>query len=237
MSDHKHLSQLNGPLVWQGFRQLAPISLFVMIFGAAFGLAAIQQGLTEANVLAMSGLVFAGAAQFAALDLWGERIPLFTVMITVFAINARHLLMGATLYPWLRHTPGVKRYGMMLLSSDANWALAIQSFSRKQPGFGMLVGGGLALWLAWMLGTGLGIYFGNAISDPKVYGLDMALGCFLLALVVGGEKSLHTIMIWAVAASGSILAFLYLPENSHVIIGALAGGLVGLMPGGKDNES
>ena len=236
MTEPSQLSQLNGTLVWQGFRHLAPISLFVIVFGAAFGLAAVQLGLTEANVLAMSGLVFAGASQFAALDLWGDRIPLFTVMITVFAINARHLLMGATLYPWLRETSIGKRYALMVLASDANWALAMQHFHQKKPGFGMLVGGGLALWTAWMIGTGLGIYFGNAISDPKAYGLDMAMGCFLLALVVGGEKNVRIVTIWGVAAVASILAYLYLPENSHVIVGALAGGLVGLLPGGDDRD-
>ncbi|WP_228709322.1 AzlC family ABC transporter permease [Raoultella terrigena] len=49
----------------------------------------------------MSLLVFAGYAQFAALGLWGEPVPLVTLAATVFAINARHLLMGATLYPRL----------------------------------------------------------------------------------------------------------------------------------------
>lgn len=237
MDNNDNLSQINGTLIWQGFRHLAPISIFVIIFGAAFGLAAVQLGLTDANVFAMSGFVFAGAAQFAALELWGDRIPLFTVVVTVFAINARQLLMGASLYPWLRHTSAWKRYTLMLLASDANWALSMQSFNQKKPGFGLLFGGGIALWIAWMLGTGLGIYFGNAISDPKALGLDMVMGCFLLAMVVNGQKNARIVGIWAVAALASVLAYRYLPENSHVIVGALAGGLAGLLRGGDRHDA
>lgn len=235
-SPDTELHQLNKPLVWAGFKQLAPISVFVIAFGAAFGLAATQAGLSDSMIVVMSTLVFAGAAQFAALDLWGPQIPFFTMMITVFAINARHLLMGATLYPWLRHLPPARRYGVMLVASDANWAMSMQVFSRGQPGLGLLLGGGLALWSFWVFGTWLGIYFGNAVSDPKSLGLDMVMGCFLLAMVVGGEKNLQVLVIWTIAAIASLLAYWYLPENSHVIVGALAGGVAGTIRGNQENE-
>lgn len=213
--------------VWDGFKQLVPIAMFVIAFGVAFGLAATQTGLDPSLSVLMSTLVFAGASQFAALELWGPEVPLFTLLITVFAINARHLLMGATLYPWLRHLSPARRYGVMLLASDANWAMSMQALTRGQPGMGLLLGGGLALWSFWVLGTWLGIYFGSAISDPKSLGLDMVMGCFLLAMVVGGEKNLRMLIIWIVAASSSLLAYWYLPANSHVVTGALAGGVLG----------
>lgn len=236
MASDTELHQLNRPLVWAGFKQLAPISVFVIAFGAAFGLAATQAGLNDSMIVVMSTLVFAGAAQFAALDLWGTQIPLFTMMITVFAINARHLLMGATLYPWLRHLPPAKRYGVMLVASDANWAMSMQAFSHGRPGLGLLLGGGLTLWSFWVFGTWLGTYFGNAVSDPESLGLDMVMGCFLLAMVVGGEKNLRMLGIWTIAAISSLLAYRYLPENSHVIVGALAGGAAGTVWGKQDDE-
>ncbi|MNT07209.1 AzlC protein [compost metagenome] len=170
------------------------------------------------------------------MELWGPQVSLFTLVITVFAINARHLLMGATLYPWLRHLPPAKRYGVMLIASDANWAMSLQAFNRGQPGIGLLLGGGLALWSFWVVGTWLGIYFGGAIQEPRSLGLDMVMGCFLLAMVVGGEKNLRLLMIWIVAACASLLAYWYLPDNSHVVVGALAGGLAGTFWTEKKNE-
>ena len=231
-----NLHEFNRRTVWAGFRQLVPLSVFVTIFGAAFGLAAVQVGLDDSVIMAMSTLVFAGASQFAALELWGSQVPVFTLAITVFAINARHLLMGATLYPWLRHLPPGRRYGVMLLASDANWAMSMQAFARGQPGIGLLLGGGFALWLFWVLGTWLGVHFGGAIRDPRGLGLDMVMGCFLLAMVVGGEKNLRLLAIWIIAACASLLAYRYLPENSHVVVGALAGGLAGTFWVEKTNE-
>ena len=215
--------------VWGGFRQLLPISFFVVVFGVSFGLAAVKTGQGDGSLLLMSTLVFAGAAQFAALDLWGEQVPLIPLMVTVFAINARHLLMGATLYEWLQHVPPRKRYAVMLVASDANWALSMQAFGNRQPGLGLLLGGGLALWLSWVIGTWLGVVFAGTLHDPKALGLDMVMGCFLLAMVVGGDKNLRLLVIWFVAACASLLAYRYLPENSHVVVGAVAGGITGTL--------
>ena len=214
--------------VWSGFKSLLPISSFVVIFGAAFGLAATQTGLDNSSIMLMSSFVFAGASQFATLELWGAQISLIPLIVTVFFINARHLLMGASLYPWLRHLPPIKRYSILLVISDANWALSLQAFNRGESGMGLLFGGGIALWLAWVLGTGLGFYFGNVIHHPALLGLDMVMACFLLAMVVGGQKNLRILIIWTIAACSSLLAYWYLPENSHIVVGALFGGIVGI---------
>ncbi|MFT6102646.1 MAG: 4-azaleucine resistance transporter AzlC [Candidatus Endobugula sp.] len=222
--------------VYSGFKQLIPLSLFVIVFGLAFGLAATQVGLDNRAILAMSASVFAGASQFATLDLWGAQVSLVPVVITVFAINARHLLMGASLHPHLSHLSTAKRYGAVLLVSDANWAMSLQAINKGNQGLGLLIGGGIALWSFWLLGTLLGIYFGGAINDPFSLGLDMVMACFLLAMVVDGKKDLRIFAIWMVAALSSLLAYWYLPPNSHVIVGALAGGTLGAIWMGKKHE-
>ena len=229
MDTYAAQARLEAADTWFGFKQLLPLSFFVAAFGLAFGLAAAQEGLSEGNIVLMSALVFAGTSQFAALELWGSQVPLVPLMITTFAINARHLLMGASLYPWLQHLPPLKRYGIMLFASDANWAMAMQGFHKGERALGILFGGGLAIWSFWMLGTWLGLYFGSAIEDPFSIGLDMVLGCFLLAMTLGGRKDLRTLMIWTVAGVSAMLAYWWLPANSHVVVGALSGGLVGAL--------
>ncbi|SHF34996.1 4-azaleucine resistance probable transporter AzlC [Modicisalibacter ilicicola DSM 19980] len=212
-----------------GMRRMAPLALFVVAFGLAFGVAAVQRGLTDIETLLMSALVFAGASQFAALELWGPEIPLAALIASTFAINARHLLMGAALYPWLRHLPNRQRYASVLVLSDSNWAMAAADFRRGERNVGMLVGGGLALWLAWLVGTLIGVIFGSGITEPERYGLDVILGCFLLSMLVGGTRqlSLSILLPWSVAALAAFAALRWLPPHSHVIVGALAGGLVG----------
>ncbi|KJY94187.1 branched-chain amino acid ABC transporter permease [Vibrio neptunius] len=224
--------------VQHGFISLLPISIFVVVFGTAYGLAAVQVGLSQSSALWMSTLVFAGASQFGALELWGTHVPVFPLAITVFAINARHLLIGATLYPHIKAMKALPRYGVMLLASDANWAMSMKAFGNNEhsKGLGILFGGGLAIWIFWIIGTWVGVYFGNAIQNPSAYGIDMVMGCFLLTMVLEGNKEKGTYLIWASAAFSSIAAYLYLPENAHVIVGALTGGIAGVLVGENKHE-
>lgn len=212
-----------------GIRRMAPLSLFVVVFGLAFGVAALSRGLTGLEALLMSALVFAGASQFAVLELWGPEIPLLPLLATTFAINARHLLMGAAIQPWLAHLPPGQRYGSLVLMSDSNWAMAAADRQQGETNVGMLVGGGIALWLTWVLGTLLGVVFGSGIDEPQRFGLDVIMGCFLLAMLVGGRRDLSMLLPWAAAALAALAAMAWLPPHLHVIVGALAGGLVGLL--------
>jgi len=235
----KHASyryQFSARKVRSEFFRLLPISLFVVAFGAAFGLAAVQKGLEPLQTLLMSTTVFAGASQFAAVDMWGSEVSLIPLMAVVFAINSRHLLMGASLYPMLREMPPGRRYSLLLLLTDANWAVSAQEYQGGKRNLEVILGGGLAIWLAWIFGTWLGVYFGGLLKDPQSLGLDMVLGCFLLAMALDGEKSPRILVAWAVAAASSLAAWKWLPPNIHVVVGALAGGAVGFFWLGKKSE-
>lgn len=227
MTTAKYSYYLSATKVRSEFLRLLPISLFVVAFGAAFGLAAVQKGLEPLQALLMSTTVFAGASQFAAVDMWGSEVSLIPLIAVVFAINSRHLLMGASLYPMLRDMPPGRRYGLLLLLTDANWAVSAQEYQGGKRNLEVILGGGLALWMAWIIGTWLGVYFGGLLKDPQSLGLDMVLGCFLLAMALGGNKSPRTLVAWTVAALSSLAAWKWLPPNMHVVVGALAGGAIG----------
>lgn len=230
--------QPNFAAIKAGGVAFIPIGFFVAVFGAAFGVAATQAGLSQLGSLLMSAMVFAGASQFGALEVWGDQVNVVALIATVFAINARHILMGAVVYPYLQHLKPWKMYGMMVFATDSNWAISVQEFSQKKPvkAMGTLLGGGICLWFFWVLGTWSGFYFGNAVSQPEVYGLDMVMACFLLSIALVSEKGDNnqgwkdkkTLTIWIVAAVASIVAYLYLPENTNVIFAAVIGGLVGV---------
>ncbi|EWH03138.1 AzlC family ABC transporter permease [Halomonas sp. BC04] len=66
-------AQLDLAGIIVGIRRMAPLCLFVVVFGLAFGVAALSRGLSGLEAMLMSALVFAGASQFAALELWAPR--------------------------------------------------------------------------------------------------------------------------------------------------------------------
>jgi predicted branched-subunit amino acid permease len=127
----------------------------------------------------------------------------------------------------------------LLLLTDANWAVSAQEYQSGRRNLEVILGGGLVLWLAWMIGTGLGVYFGGLLQNPRALGLDMVLGCFLLAMALGGKKSPRILVAWLVAGAASLAAWKWLPPNMHVVVGALAGGVIGLFwlePGAQSRE-
>jgi predicted branched-subunit amino acid permease len=73
------------------------------------------------------------------------------------------------------------------------------------------------------------VIFGSGIAEPERFGLDVIMGCFLLAMLVGGRRDLSMLVPWGAAALAALAAMAWLPPHSHVIVGALAGGLAGLL--------
>ena len=57
----------------------------------------------------MSVIVFAGAAQFAAVGYVASGLPWPGIILLTFLLNARHLLYSAALAPWFRELPFARR--------------------------------------------------------------------------------------------------------------------------------
>jgi predicted branched-subunit amino acid permease len=223
-----------------GFRRMLPVTLYVVPMGLAFGAAALQQDLPGPLAMLMSAVVFAGSAQFAALELWSASPALAPLLLTAFAVNARHLLLGASLAPWLNELPPSRRYGTVALLSDANWALVTQiqdeAGGRTDPSrlANLLLGAGLALWSTWLLGTALGVALGSDLGDLSWFGLDLLVIAFFAAVLTGLWRGVREDLLpWLAAAAVALAGPWLLPGGWHVLAGALAGGLVGVLRHGR----
>jgi 4-azaleucine resistance transporter AzlC len=215
--------------VLRGMRDVMPIGVLVVPLAMAFGIAAAQHGLDPWFATFMSLLVCAGASQFAALELWVDPLPIALIMLITLAVNARHLIYGAAIFPWLAPLPPLKRYTVLGIMTDASWAYGMQSQSRYQNDAGILLGSGILLWTIWTLGTLLGALFGAGIGNPGTYGLDVVMVTFFATNLVGLWQGRDDLKPWVAAASGALLAFWLLPPGWHVIVGALAGGMTGVL--------
>ncbi|MGE6607362.1 AzlC family ABC transporter permease [Halomonas sp. NPDC076908] len=211
---------------------MLPLAVFTVAFGLAFGVAAVHQGLADWEAMLMSLFVFAAPSQFAALEMWHPPLPLLALAAVTLAIHTRHMLMSAALYPWLRSLPRSQQFAMVILLTDSNWAMALKEYQRGERNLGILLGGGIALWGAWVLGTAIGLAFGGGIAQPERFGLDVIMLCFLLMIVVGGNPKVAMALPWLAAAASALMAYWWLPPYLHVMVGAIIGGMVAvLLPG------
>lgn len=142
--------------------------------------------------IGMSGLVFAGSAQMAAVELWADRGAFLTVLLAVFAINARHLAFGASLGSRLGGVPGRMKLPALALLSDVNWAATLMSKRSGKDALWHLTGGGIMLWVAWVLGTIFGVAMGVSQQTNEQFGIDAIMPCFFACLLIGQLRPIPT---------------------------------------------
>ena len=85
-----------------------PLAPGVVAFGLLYGMMARQVGFTSWEALAMSCIVHAGSAQFVALGMWHTGSA-GTIIMTTLVVNLRHLLMGASVAPYLRGLSSLRK--------------------------------------------------------------------------------------------------------------------------------
>lgn len=217
----------------RGFRDIWPVAAFVVPFGLAFGAAAAENGISWPLATAMSASVFAGASQFAALEFWSSPVAVVPLLLVVFAVNARHILLGASLAQWLKGVPPGRRHASAALISDANWAYALERRLQGEEDIGVLVGSGAAMWLAWVAGTFLGAAFTGRLIDPATLAFDTVMVTFFATILVGLSSGERTFWPWIVAAATALAGSWLLPTGWHVLIGGIAGGLTGAFLHGR----
>jgi 4-azaleucine resistance transporter AzlC len=206
---------------------MAPISLFVIPFGLAYGVAAVESGLPPAQAIIMSIAVFSGAAQFTVLDFWFQPGILIALLLTVFAVSTRHILMGAALAPWLNGLSRKKRILALVFLSDANFADSYGAYRGGERDVGILMGGGMILWINWCIGTAIGAAAGAGLGDLNQYGIDLIMVIFFTALLVQQWQGKSDLLPALVAVIVAYFGLIYLPLGWNIIAAALAGGLTG----------
>ncbi|MDJ1157956.1 AzlC family ABC transporter permease [Chelatococcus sp. SYSU_G07232] len=214
----------------EGMRLILPFVPGVVIFASAFGAAAVQKGLTLGQALFMSGAVYAGAAQLVSLELWTRHWTLASLLaITAVAatVNARMVLMGAALQPWLKGTPTPLNAVNLFFFTDANWITATRYQMKGGTDLGVMLGGGLFLWVVWVAATLPGYLLGSLMRDPKVVGFDLVMPIVFTAMAIPLWKGRRDSIAWGVAGVVALTVSQLFSGYAFIVAGALAGALAG----------
>jgi predicted branched-subunit amino acid permease len=173
----------------RGMRAVAPATIATGTWGLVTGVAMVKVGLTTAQALGMTLLVFAGSAQLAALPLIAASAPVWVVLLTATVVNLRFVIFSAGLQPFFKRFSLRRRLLLGYVTSDIGFALFLSRFvnapehergSLEQVWFflGMAAGN----WIAWQGMSILGILL--AAQIPGAWGLEFASILALIALTV-----------------------------------------------------
>ena len=197
-----------------GARMFLPVAISIGAYGVVWGVLAGQAGLSVVEVMLMSGLVFAGASQFVALDMWTPgNLPILSIIIATAIVNLRMLLMTATLRPLVTHLPRTQGLIAMFFVADENWALTMSQVAKGKGSVAFLLGSGMLSWVFWFTSTLAGRLLGSAIDDPATYGLDFAFTATFLALLFGMWRGKGDLVPWLVAALVAVATARLVPGN------------------------
>ncbi|MEZ5798021.1 MAG: AzlC family ABC transporter permease [Paracoccaceae bacterium] len=208
----------------RGFRTGVALGTAIFIYGLAFGMVAAQAGFSWGWALAMSITVFSGSAQLAALSvIQAGEATVLTLAATVLVMNARYLLFGATIQPWLSQAGPLRAYGSLLMLGDANWIATMRAAEKGETDRAYLAGTGVPLIGAWLGGTLVGVLFGAVLPDPHALGADLMLPAFAAAMMAAMIRSRAALVLVAV---GAIAALAVTPQAGNGW-GIVAAGLAG----------
>ncbi|MGP1516860.1 MAG: AzlC family ABC transporter permease [Ottowia sp.] len=218
-----------SPVVRQGVW----IGVATGLYGISFGALAVASGLTAWQALALSALLFSGASQFALVGVLAAGGSGPAALAASALLGLRNGFYGLQVARLLEVAdwPAWKKALAAQLTIDESTAVALAQpdAPRARQGFWAT---GWAVFGFWNAMTLLGAWLGNALGDPRRWGLDAAAAAAFAALL-WPRLDTHRARVTAVAAAViALLAVPLAPPGIPILLGALAAAAAGWQPAG-----
>jgi len=200
-----------------GIRAGLPLALAPLLFGASFGLLAVDAGMGWLGAIVMSATTFAGSAQFAAASILEDGGGALAAIVAAILLNARYVplsLAVASIFPGSRK----RRLLEAQLIVDESWALSGRSGRFE---YGVLTGVGVLLYVLWVGGTAAGTIVGDLL-DPEAIGLDAAFPALFLALLAPYLRSRRALVTALVAGAITLVLLPFAPAGVPIVAASLA---------------
>ena len=222
----------------RGARDAVPIIFAVAPFGLLFGALAAENGMSAFEATLMSAAIYAGASQMVGIELFGSEIPAWVIVLSILAVNFRHVLYSATMGQTIRAYSRPRKALAFFLMTDPQFAITEQRAELGLPTpFAWYLGLALPVYAMWVLEAYVGAVFGGLIDDPAAYGIDFLLPLYFLGMVMGFRGRANWLPVVVASALASVLAYHLVGSPWHVSLGGLAGiivaAVIGVRPGHK----
>lgn len=219
-----------------GARDGLPVVLGYLGIGLAAGVVERAAGLSYAEVLLLSMVLYAGSAQFVLTSMVSLASPLSAIVLTVFFVNVRHLLLAAALAPYFRKLPAWKNALLGLQLTDETFVVAAGRFAKVPPtNAAWMAGLNVAAYSTWALanlaGAVFSAQFAGSAANTRVLGF--ALPCMfagLLVLQLAARPRVRVGLVVAFFSAGLAVGVQAAhPGPWAVIVATLCGATLGLM--------
>jgi predicted branched-subunit amino acid permease len=229
-----HRGQLDDQRRKEVLRQCLSVGVATGAYGISFGALSVAAGLDLWQTMALSALLFSGASQFAVVGIVAAGGSGAAAVTTSSLLGLRNGLYGLQMSRLLG-VRGLSRVPAAHLTIDESTAVAIAQPEGAAQRLGFW-GTGLSVFVLWNLTTLLGAVVGNALGDPKRFGLDAAAPAAFCALLWPRLKSRDARAVAVVAAVIALVVAPHAPAGIPVLVAALAAIVAGLLPSREPSD-
>lgn len=203
-------------LTWrQGVISALPIAAGYIPIAIAYGLMANAAQIPMEITQGMSLLVFAGASQFMAVQMIVSGSGILQIVLATFILNLRHLLMSASLSERLESKVSIGQR-IMIAFGITDETFAVTTLRHEQLTVGYVLTVNTIAFMAWNLGTTLGLVAASGLPEALRESLGIALYAMFIGLLIpAGVKWRPGLIIAGIAAVINSL-FNYLPGLNQV---------------------
>ncbi|HKJ12238.1 MAG TPA: AzlC family ABC transporter permease [Ornithinimicrobium sp.] len=209
-------------------RQGIAVGVATGAYGIGCGALGVAAGLSVPQTMLTSLLLFSGGSQFAFFGVVGAGGSAGTAVAASTLLGLRNAFYSVQMAQVLRLS-GWRRLLAAHLTIDESTAVSIGQAtpSERRRGFWVT---GLAVFVLWNLMTLTGALIGDALGDPRTYGLDAAAAAAFLALLWPRLRGLDPLATAVVAVVLSVAVAPFTPAGVPVLVAVLAALVVGLSP-------
>ncbi|MDR2374004.1 MAG: AzlC family ABC transporter permease [Bifidobacteriaceae bacterium] len=221
-------------------RQAVSVAVATGLYGISVGALAVAAGLNIWQTQLLSMVMFTGGSQFALVGVIGAGGLGGAAVASAALLGGRNLLYAVQLGPLL----GLRGWRRLLgahLTIDESTAVALaQPTARPDARRAGFWWAGAGVWVCWNALTLMGTLAGDAMGDPKAWGLDAAAAAAFLGLLWPRLAARRAQATAALAVGIALVTSPWLTPGLPVLASALAALAVGLWPGrahsGADQE-
>jgi 4-azaleucine resistance transporter AzlC len=208
---------------FEGVRDMLPMLMGIAPFGVVCGVGALSAGASPLSALAMSLIIFSGAAQIAATQLIADGAPFAVIVLTCLVLSLRFLMYSAAMAPHLRALDSRWRNLLAFLLTDQAFAATIQRFRESRDlraNASYFLGAGALLWVTWGVSTLIGVLLGSVI--PSSWQLEFVVPLCFIAILAPLLRDRVTIVVFVVATIAVIVLDVLPMRLSLICAGLLA---------------
>jgi predicted branched-subunit amino acid permease len=208
-------------------RQAVSVSIATGLYGISLGALAVVAGLSVPQTMVLSLLMFSGGSQFALVGIVGTGGTAGAAVATAGLLGMRNALYGVQVSPLLA-VRSWRRVAAAQVTIDESTAVATAqpTVAAARAGFWWTGIGVFVLWNVFVLAGALA---GNALGDPKRWGLDAAASAAFLALL--WPRLASPLLRWVAGAAVAVAVVLtpVTPSGVPVLAAAVVAIVVGML--------